>query len=50
MERGNMNIHDYLMKVKKLGDSPASIGAPIENDDTVFVTLNVRTIISFEWA
>ena len=35
-----MNINDYSMKVKKLVDSLASIGALIEDDDLVFVTLN----------
>ena len=49
MQRGNMNIHDYSTKVKDLVNSLASIGAPVEDDDLVFVTLNglERRIISF---
>ena len=35
-----MNINDYSMKVKKLGDFLISIGALIENDDLVSMTWN----------
>ena len=40
VQRENTNINDYSMIVKKLADSLASIGAPIKDDDLVFVTLN----------
>ena len=35
-----MNIQNYSMKVKKLADLLASIGAPVEDDDLVLGTLN----------
>ena len=35
-----MSINDYHMKVKKIVDTLASIGSPVEDDDLVFVTLN----------
>ena len=35
-----MNINDYCMKVKKLEDLLASIGAPVEDDDLMSITLN----------
>ena len=40
MQRENLNINDYSMKVKKLVDSLASISAPIIDDDLVSVNLN----------
>ena len=36
----NLNINDYSMKLKKHADSLASISAPIEDDDLVYMTLN----------
>ena len=35
-----MNINDYSMKGYKFVDLLASIGAPIEDDDLVSMTLN----------
>jgi len=35
-----MNINDYFTKVKNLVDAFASIGAPIDDEDLVAVTLN----------
>jgi hypothetical protein len=35
-----MNISDYSTKVKNLVDAFASIGAPIDDEDLVAVTLN----------
>jgi hypothetical protein len=35
-----MNINDYSTKVKNLIDALASIGAPIDDEDLVVVTLN----------
>jgi hypothetical protein len=35
-----MNISDYSTKVKNLADALASIGAPIDDEDLVVVTLN----------
>jgi len=35
-----MNIGDYSTKVKNLTDALASIGAPIDDEDLVAVTLN----------
>ncbi len=35
-----MNINDYFIKVKNLVDVLASIGAPINDEDLVAVTLN----------
>ncbi len=35
-----MNINDYSTKVKNLADALASIGAPIDDEDLVAVTLN----------
>jgi hypothetical protein len=36
----NKNISDYSTKVKNLADALASIGAPIDDEDLVAVTLN----------
>ncbi len=35
-----MNINDYSTKVKNLADALASIGAPVNDEDLVAVTLN----------
>jgi hypothetical protein len=35
-----MNISDYSTKVKNLADVLTSIGAPIDDEDLVAVTLN----------
>jgi hypothetical protein len=35
-----MNISDYSIKVKNLANALASIGAPIDDEDLVVVTLN----------
>jgi hypothetical protein len=35
-----MNISDYSTKVKNLADALASIGAPVNDEDLVAVTLN----------
>jgi len=35
-----MNISDYSTKVKNLVDVFASIGAPVDDEDLVAVTLN----------
>jgi hypothetical protein len=35
-----MNINDYSTKVKNLADALASIGAPVDDEDLVAVTLN----------
>jgi hypothetical protein len=35
-----MNISDYSTKVKNLANALASIGAPIDDEDLVVVTLN----------
>jgi hypothetical protein len=35
-----MNISDYSTKVKNLADALASIGAPVNDEDLVTVTLN----------
>jgi hypothetical protein len=44
-----MNISDYSTKVKNLIDVLASIGAPVDDEDLVAVTLNGlgNTITSF---
>ena len=40
MQRKNLNINEYSLKVKGLADSLASIGAPVDDEDLVSVTLN----------
>jgi hypothetical protein len=35
-----MNISDYSTKVKNIADALASIGAPVDDEDLVLVTLN----------
>jgi hypothetical protein len=44
-----MNINDYSTKVKNLADAFASIGAPIDDEDLVAVTLNGlgKNLVSF---
>jgi hypothetical protein len=38
--KNKMNINDYSTKVKNLADALASIGAPIDDEDLVAMTLN----------
>jgi hypothetical protein len=40
LQKNKMNINDYFTKVKNLADALASIGAPIDDEDLVVVTLN----------
>ena len=40
VQRNKLSINEYAMKVKGLVDSLGSIGAPIDNEDLVSVTLN----------
>jgi hypothetical protein len=40
LQKNKMNINDYSTKVKNLIDALASIGAPIDDEDLVAVTLN----------
>ncbi len=40
LQKNKMNINDYSTKVKNLVDALASIGAPVEDEDLVVVTLN----------
>jgi hypothetical protein len=40
IQKNKMNINDYSIKVKNLADALASIGAPIDDEDIVAVTLN----------
>jgi hypothetical protein len=40
LQKNNMNINDYSTKVKNLADVRASIGAPVDDEDLVVVTLN----------
>jgi hypothetical protein len=40
LQKNNMNINDYSTKVKNLTNCLASIGAPIDDEDLVAVTLN----------
>jgi hypothetical protein len=40
LQKNNMNINDYSTKVKNLVDALASIGAPVDDEDLVAVTLN----------
>jgi hypothetical protein len=41
LQKNKMNISDYSTKVKNLVDALASIGAPVDDEDLVAVTLNV---------
>ena len=40
VQRRNMSINEYSMKVKKLVDLLASIDAPVDDDDLVSMNLN----------
>ena len=40
MQRNKLSINEYSMKVKSLADSLGSIGAPVDDEDLVSVTLN----------
>jgi hypothetical protein len=40
LQKNKMNISDYFTKVKNLGDALTSIGAPIDDEDLVAMTLN----------
>jgi hypothetical protein len=40
LEKNKMNINDYSTKVKNFADVFASIGAPVDDEDLVAVTLN----------
>jgi len=40
LQKNKMNISDYFIKVKNLADALASIGAPVDDEDLVVVTLN----------
>ncbi len=40
LQKNKMNISDYSTKVKNLADALASIGAPVDDEDLVVVTLN----------
>jgi hypothetical protein len=40
LQKNKMNINDYSTKVKNLTDALASIGAPVDDEDLVAVTLN----------
>ncbi len=40
LQKNKMNISDYSTKVKNLADALASIGAPVDDEDLVAITLN----------
>jgi hypothetical protein len=40
LQKNKMNISDYSTKVKILADALTSIGAPVDDEDLVVVTLN----------
>ena len=40
MQSNKLNINGYSMKVKGIADSLGSIGAPVDDEDLVPVTLN----------
>jgi len=40
LQNNKMNINDYSTKVKNLADARASIGAHVDDEDLVAVTLN----------
>jgi hypothetical protein len=40
LHKNKMNINDYSTKVKNLANALASIGAPIDDEDLVVMTLN----------
>jgi hypothetical protein len=39
-QKNKMNINDYSTKVKNLANVLASIGAPVDDEDLMVVTLN----------
>jgi len=40
LQKNKMNINDYFIKVKNLVDAFASIGAHVDDEDLVAITLN----------
>ncbi len=40
LQKKKMNISDYSTKVKNLADALTSIGAPVDDENLVAVTLN----------
>jgi len=40
LQKNKMNISDYSTKVKNFADALASIGAPVDDENVVAVTLN----------
>jgi hypothetical protein len=40
LQKNKMNINDYSTKLKNLTDALASIGAPVNDEDLMVVTLN----------
>ncbi len=40
LQKNKMNISNYSTKVKNFADALASIGAPIDDEDSMAVTLN----------
>jgi hypothetical protein len=40
LQKNKMNISDYSIKVKNLADVLACIGAPVDDEDLMAVTLN----------
>jgi len=40
LQKNKMNLSDYSIKVKYLADAFASIGAPVDDEDLMVVTLN----------
>jgi hypothetical protein len=40
LQKNKMNINDYSTKVKNLADALTSIGAPVDDEDLVAMTLN----------
>ncbi len=40
LQKNKIDINDYSIKVKNLVDALASIGAPVDDEDLVAVTLN----------
>jgi hypothetical protein len=40
LQKNKMNINDYSTKVKNLANVLASIGAPVDDEDLMVVTLN----------
>jgi hypothetical protein len=40
LQKNKININDYSTRVKNLADALASIGAPVDDEDLVPMTLN----------